>query len=330
MKRKDNAASQERISIKQMEEAIAGSGKRADAMRLDGFEALIHIKRARLVQTRRERARVAERHGEQSEAVQVADRRMALEHRYLVTSRAERDRLKAPTVERDEQVWQLHGYMRDQDGFPRARYTVALFPDPDGIKPALLTTRTNKQGYFRMKFSHTSTEDQDKGEHHQVQSLEAELGLPHGREQASPTEGVKINTNADEMERGKLNAGRQARLLALALRHPVYLGTQGSKQSGPTVQPAPLHPAPGMIAYRDITVDDAGDTGKRCHFATRLLGNSNSKELHNLDNEKPRCRLVAMRPDHRVYFLNEEQAMKLGYDYCGHCYGPEKSQRNRR
>jgi hypothetical protein len=310
MKRKDSTATKDKISFDQVEEVLAGSGKRADALRLDSFEALIHIKRARLVQTRRERARVAERHGEQSEAVRRADRRMALEHRFLVSSRAERDRLKAPTAERDEQTWQLHGYVRDQDGFPRAGYTVALFPDADGVKPALMTTKTNKQGYFHFRYAPDGSTAKEKRE--KAAAYAAEL---------------RLNTNVEELKKARAS---RVRLLAQALRNPVYIGTQGNKQSDPSVQPQPLYPAPGMIAYRDITVDDPSDTGKRCHFATRLLGNSVTKELYDLDNEQPGFQLAAIRPDHRVYFLSEEQAQKLGYDYCGHCDGREKPKRNRR
>jgi hypothetical protein len=112
-----------------------------------------------------------------------------------------------------------------------------------------------------------------------------------------------------------------------ALENPVYLSSRGSGKVAPSMDTRALHPTPGTIAYRDLTVYDPDDTGGECHFATRLLGNSNTRELHTLDNEQRACRLAAMRPDHRVYFTSEAEAQKLGYDLCAYCFGPGRSQR---
>jgi hypothetical protein len=119
----------------------------------------------------------------------------------------------------------------------------------------------------------------------------------------------------------------EADLLALALKNPAYLGAAGGKQALPVMDPRPLYPMPGALAYRDLVVNDEADTGSQCHFATRWLGNSSTRELHDLDNEKRGCRLAAIRPDHRVYFQSEAQAEKLGYDFCAYCFGKGRSNR---
>jgi hypothetical protein len=58
-----------------------------------------------------------------------------------------------------------------------------------------------------------------------------------------------------------------------------------------------------------------------------LLGDSGSRELHDLDNEKPGCQIPEIRPDRRVYFQTTAQAEKLGYDFCAYCFGRQRSKR---
>lgn len=318
------------IAIDQVEEVLAGSGQRGDALRAEGYRTLTQVKRAKLVQTRRERARVAARFGEQSPQVRRLDEKMAMEHRLLVGSRAEADRIKAPVLERSESSWQVHGYLRDQDGFPRAGYTVGLFPDDEGRESALLSTVTNSSGYFHL----TWPPEGEKAQKVMAESAPQEVlhlmdGADSSRSEAtgaateeevkSLESGLRINTNTTR--------ARQLRMMAVALRKAVYLGGRGPGQKAPTMDPRALHPLRGAIVYRDLTIDDESDTGEQCHFATRLLGNSATRELHTLENEKKGCHLAAIRPDHRVYFLSEEQALKLGYDYCAYCYGKERSRR---
>lgn len=61
--------------------------------------------------------------------------------------------------------------------------------------------------------------------------------------------------------------------------------------------------------------------------ATRYLGNSNSREFHDLDNAQRGCRIDAIRFDRRIYFASPEQATALDYDYCAYCFGREMSER---
>ena len=60
---------------------------------------------------------------------------------------------------------------------------------------------------------------------------------------------------------------------------------------------------------------------------TRYLGNSNSRELHDLENETGACQINQIRFDHRIYFGSTEQATGSDYDYCAFCFGRELSQR---
>ena len=139
-----------RISLDQVKEVIATSGQRADDLRAKGFEVLVNVKRAKLVRTRRERTRLAERHGEKDPRVARLDRQLTVEHGLLVNSRAEHARIQTPSLERKAAVWQLHGHVRDPDGLPRNRYTVGLYPDAEGIGQPVTTAITNAAGYFHL------------------------------------------------------------------------------------------------------------------------------------------------------------------------------------
>ena len=86
-----------RIALAQIEELMASSPQRGDALRAEGLDGLIAVKRVKLIQTRRERARVAVRHGETSDRVAKLDRQLAMEHRFLVNTRAEASRVATPT-----------------------------------------------------------------------------------------------------------------------------------------------------------------------------------------------------------------------------------------
>lgn len=60
---------------------------------------------------------------------------------------------------------------------------------------------------------------------------------------------------------------------------------------------------------------------------TRYLGNSKTEEMHDLENETTACQLDEIRTDRRHYFVTVDEALNLGYDYCGFCFGRDLSER---
>ncbi len=60
---------------------------------------------------------------------------------------------------------------------------------------------------------------------------------------------------------------------------------------------------------------------------TRYLGNSHSREVHDVENRKADCRLDKIRFDRRIFFGTVEQAVELGYDRCAFCFGRAQSKR---
>lgn len=55
----------------------------------------------------------------------------------------------------------------------------------------------------------------------------------------------------------------------------------------------------------------------------RFLGNSNRKQVHDLDNEQQNCQIDEIARDHVVSFTPDTlaQAKSQGYDPCAYCIG---------
>jgi hypothetical protein len=88
----------------------------------------------------------------------------------------------------------------------------------------------------------------------------------------------------------------------------------------------PLTVVAGQAQYLEIDLGEEGiDRPPRPN--TRYLGNSNSKELHDLTKEKPGCQIDEIKAKHRVSFKTQKEALELGYDFCAYCFGKDKSKR---
>jgi hypothetical protein len=51
----------------------------------------------------------------------------------------------------------------------------------------------------------------------------------------------------------------------------------------------------------------------------RYLGNSNTKEVHDLSNEQMSCQVSTIEIEHRVEFETLKAARNAGYTYCQWC-----------
>lgn len=60
---------------------------------------------------------------------------------------------------------------------------------------------------------------------------------------------------------------------------------------------------------------------------TRYLGNSATRELHDMNNITKRCQIDGIKTEHRVAFKIEKDAEASGYDYCAYCFGKRRSRR---
>jgi len=82
-----------------------------------------------------------------------------------------------------------------------------------------------------------------------------------------------------------------------------------------------------MSLVRTISLDLTPRSSGPGQIATRYLGNSSSRELHDLEHTTGACQISEIRVDNRIYFGSPQQAENLGYDYCAFCFNRELSQR---
>ncbi len=57
------------------------------------------------------------------------------------------------------------------------------------------------------------------------------------------------------------------------------------------------------------------------------LGNSHTRELHDLNNISPMCHIDVIDKDRRYLFSTVSEALDMNYDYCAHCFSRELSKR---
>jgi hypothetical protein len=135
----------------------------------------------------------------------------------------------------------------------------------------------------------------------------------------------EIQLPAQTPEMGTANAA-VGRLTALASGPSLHLAVRDPRGKLLQSEARLVTPVSGGVTYRSIVVEAVTRSGDE-NYPTRYLGNSGERELHDVQNEKPRCQLSAIRPDHRIFFQSTQQAEQAGYDYCAYCFGKDKSKR---
>ena len=88
-----------------------------------------------------------------------------------------------------------------------------------------------------------------------------------------------------------------------------------------------IHKSLDGSVNRSIQLDLTPGRNTVRELPSRFLGNANTEELHDLDNEQALCQLDEIRIDRRHYFNSIQEALDIGYDHCAHCFGRELSTR---
>src|SRR5690606_13352123 len=141
----------------------------------------------------------------------------------------------------------------------------------DGHQPLLHQVQTDSKGYFLMRWSPSQkklTKKELAGATDNTSDATEEL---YTGSKQQDTDGHRINTN---MRNRTFMLSRAAS----AIDHPVWLGA--SHQGSTSIDARTLYPAPDNLVYRDIELQSEISDG--CQMKTRLLGNSGTRELHDL------------------------------------------------
>ena len=137
---------------------------------------------------------------------------------------------------------------------------------------------------------------------------------------AQPTSRIAVRVMFDEDEaEGHL---RECGLFGGEVNGALNSGSLLSYFSHPRIDKTP-----GMSLQREVVLDFTPRPISVGQGVTRYLGNVNTQELHDLENETGACQVDEIRFDRRIYFASTQQASDLGYDMCAYCFGRERSQR---
>lgn len=122
-----------------------------------------------------------------------------------------------------------------------------------------------------------------------------------------------INTRGERIDR------------RLPLSRPQLLVDRAGRAGGVTVSLYVAFDGVGRVWLRGAgAVFEAADqAGGQASGVTRYLGNSHTRELHDLKNTTRQCQIDEIRADHRRYFESPERAAAppFGYDTCAYCMG---------
>lgn len=262
-----------------------------DPTRLAGLQQLQRVRAIKGTSLQREQARLTQKLGAKHPRV-AALAAKADANRELVRDVALGVTLaQTPPVQADPKAWTLHGHVhkKDRSGIPNL--TVALYDGEGEWRREFGYACTDRNGYFKMCH-----------EHPRPTAAEVE----QEREGRTPESDEKVYIHLIDSKGAHLYADKR-----------------------------PLSPALGHVDYREIILGDdeivcppPEEAVKRGEDKpTRYLGNSGTHELHDVSKTTRRCQIDGIRPDHRVYFKTQKEAVAAGYDYCAYCFGKEKSKR---
>jgi hypothetical protein len=82
-----------------------------------------------------------------------------------------------------------------------------------------------------------------------------------------------------------------------------------------------------MSLSRTFTIDLTPRAVTAGSQETRWLANTESGEVHDVENRTRACQLDEIRFDRRFWFPTLELALETGYDRCAYCFGRELSLR---
>ena len=296
MSKADNSGLSQQQVEKELEQALAS----VDPVRADSLTKLQRMRTVKTKSIEREQLRLTKKLGKDHPRVQKLTTR--LEHNIALVHSLQLEAVRAQTEipEVDENSWILHGRVLNSQLKPVAGLKTVLY-DKSGCSmiEACGKEHTNKTGYFRLIIKEVAA---------------------YAKDEAGQDEPVDVFLHVLDKNDVTLHEDKR-----------------------------PLPILAGQVQYLEVVINDGDvtdkpwtDTGtgrlrtktekvpgvkRPSQTKTRYLGNSNSREFHDLNSQKPACQIDEIRPDHQISFKTQKEALALGYDYCAYCFGKDKSKR---
>lgn len=315
---------QRKVAKAEVTNTVDKGARANDLIRVEGLQGLLKLRENKARVQQSERLRLREKYGRNHPRTRQVEKNLNATVDVVSGLHMELARAKTKVVKPDPMVWVVHGHVYDGAGKPLKDADVNLFSVTGESKVDKVPgEKTDSKGYYQIRFKAGAGDLKQAGGTGTGEL--ADSGQPPAQEadsQEADGGGLRINTNLDQ--RKTLNF-QQASSQAVFVRASVAGSPDIFADS------SALIPKAGACHYRDIIVNQAqaGDKQHQCDSmrSTRYLGNARNRELHDLKNEKPGCRIDKIRFDNAVNFKTIEKAVEAGYDFCAYCFGKEKSKR---
>lgn len=333
-----NAASPKRVSKAEVSRVLKDGLHQNNGLRVHGLTGLSSFRRSKAKMQTREQTRLTAKYDKQDTRVKSLEARLSANVETISGLRMEVNRASEVKEVCDARTWTVKGRVYDRKGCPVAGAQIAVYDQTGKRVEQVEPTQSDKQGRYKIDYS-TSKEriDQLLTQDEQALSGEGSTHLEQG-DQGSDTltvnSGLQINTDIDNNSNSRENTAHlrvnTKRDSAVFVR---ALAEQQDNKGEPLCADSTLMEAKvGNCNYRDLILDTDRAAGlvsdiAKNRRASRYLGNSATRELHDLKNEKGNCQVDEMRADHCVRFKSVKEGESFGYDFCAYCFGKAKSQR---
>ncbi len=303
---------QRKISRLEVSKTFQDSYKANDAIRVEGLQSLlsIHKKKARLQE--RDKQKIDAKYGKNARQLEVLEEKQKANLNFISGLNMELNRAKTKPEKVDAENWLIKGRIYDRLGEPVANARVVLYGSDGSKVPKVAETTTDVNGKYRLTLKGRKKDIEEVSSDQELFRLLGGMRI-NNAEKEGMSERIKNNINIRTRASGFVRA-------SFGRKDPV------------TADSIPIVVRPGVSSYRDIilnfdqyeSIKPAIDKDIR---STRFLGNSATREIHDLQNEKNGCRINKMRFDHMVNFNTIKMAQEVGYDFCAYCFGRKRSKR---
>ena len=288
----------------QVEHELDQTIKLADPVRVDSLQKLQRVRSIKTRNQERERLRLTEKLGGEHPRVMALQAKIDTNYEVARNLNLElvRAQTEGPTVETDD--WLVHGRVMNEQREAVPGMKTALY-DRSGCPIKTCGSEiTDKTGYFNLTIKNVANGARD------TVTIKKNIA---DETRAARTDDTQ--TTEDCADEATVNKKLQVFLYVLDRKDVIVHRDK-----------RPLSIAAGQSQYLEVVLE-----GEYAEIPpqprTRYLGNSRSRELHDLNNQQPVCQIDEIRVDHRVNFKTQKEALALGYDYCAYCFGKDKSKR---
>lgn len=308
MRKQDN---KKQISKAEIQGAIEAGTQEHDVFRSQAMQSLSVFRRKKDILYVREQQRLTQKYSRQDARVQATELKQNTNADFIRGLGMEINRANTQVPVINERSWLVHGYVYDREGCPLASTDVTLYRLDGQRVTEIPSVKTNNNGYY--KLSYEASVDKVNRLTETDASTEPMTAATGISDKQATDSGLRININRPTDD-GK---------------NTVFVRAMLTNNSDACADSTPMVPELGAVNYRDIIINTSRDKNvdKPDRRSGRYLGNSSTRELHDLKNEKAGCRIDAIRFDHCIAFKSQKPAIEAGYDYCAYCFGKDKSKR---